>query len=82
MRLQSRTRALPVKFAGYLAIGAAIGATLALALLIRDLDLFQMMVYGSEPETTGIVIVGSLAAVCAIGAGIAGFVLMLVNDES
>jgi len=78
--MRTKSRALPFKLAGHLAIGVAIGATLALSLLVRDLDLFKMMVYGSEPETTAVVVVGSLISLFAIGAGITGFVF-LFNDE-
>jgi len=79
--MRTTSRALARKLIGHAAIAAGIGGALALSLLLRQLDLYRMLSDGSAPEAAELVVVASVAAVCAVGAGISGFVFTLFDDE-
>ena len=79
--MRTTSRVLAHKLVGHAAIGAGMGGALALWLLLRDLDLNRMIMDGSAPEATALVVAASLTSLFAIGAGISGFVFMLFDNE-
>jgi len=80
--MRTKTRALAVKLVGPAAIGAGMGGALALSLLLRQLDLYRMMLDGSAPDATGMVVEASLACIFAIAAGVSALVWTLSGDQA
>ncbi len=79
--MRTTSRVLTRKLISHAAIGLAMGGALALWLLMRELDLNRMILDGSAPEATELVVVASLTSLFAIGAGISAFVFMLFDNE-
>jgi hypothetical protein len=78
--MRTKSDALAVKLAGGAALGAGIGGALTLWQLLRELDVFRMMLDSSAPETTATLVFASLISLCAVGAGVVGFT-MLAEDK-
>ena len=71
-----------LKLAGHLVMGALLGTSLALALIMMDTGrVFEMIVSSAEPRITTLVFVGVLGSICAVGATITGLIFMLVEDD-
>jgi len=71
-----------LKLAGHLAMGAALGTALAIALILTDTGrIFEMIVSSAQPRVTTLVFVGVLGSICAVGATITGLIFMLAEDE-
>jgi hypothetical protein len=71
-----------LKLAGHLFMGASLGTSLALALIMTDTGrIFEMIVSSAQPRVTILVFVGVLGSVCAVGATITGLIFMLAEDD-
>jgi hypothetical protein len=70
------------KLAGHLFMGASLGTSLALALIMTDTGrIFEMIVSSAQPRVTILVFVGVLGSICAVGATITGLIFMLAEDD-
>jgi len=66
-----------LKLAGHLFMGASLGTSLALALIMTDIGrIFEMIVSSAQPRITILVFVGVLGSICAVGATITGLIFM------
>jgi hypothetical protein len=81
MRRMDR-RALAVRLAGHLTMGALLGIGLAIALIVlNSRQLLDMIAHSSAPRVTTIVFVGMFMSICAVGASITGFLFMVTGEE-
>ena len=71
-----------LKLVGHLVMGASLGTSLALALIMTDTGrIFEMIVSSAQPRITILAFVGVLGSICAVGATITGLMFMLAEDD-
>lgn len=76
------SRSLALALVGHLAMGAGLGAFLAVTLLLSDAnDVFQMIVNSADPKGTILVFVGTLTMTFAIGATLTGLIFRLQDRQ-
>jgi len=68
--------------AGHLAMGAALGTSLALLLFFSNTrNISTMLVNGSTPRLATMVFIAIFASVIAVGASITGLIFASMDDE-
>jgi hypothetical protein len=61
-----------------LTMGAILGATLSVALLVLNSgQLFKMISAGAEPVVTAVIFVGAVVSTFGIGAGLSGLLFLM-----
>jgi hypothetical protein len=64
---------------GHFVMGALLGALLALSLLATGTRLFAMIAHGAAPALTATVLVGTFAAMFAVGATLTGWIFLAME---
>lgn len=75
-------RSLFRELASHLAMGAGLGAFLALSLIVTDArHIFDMIVNSSAPRLTIAVLVSTFVLIFAIGASLTGMIFISMEDN-
>jgi hypothetical protein len=74
-------RALALRLAGHLTMGALLGTGLAIALIVMNSrQVLEMIAHSSAPRITAIVFVSVFTLICAVGASITGFLFTVAEE--
>lgn len=60
-------------------MGALLGAFLALSLLVTEAGLFDLIANSAAPRLTVMILVGTFAAVFAVGATLTGWIFLAIE---
>lgn len=70
-----------VRLCCHFAMGATLGALLALSLFFADADIYRMILHSNAPQLTAAVVVSSVIIYCAIGATLSGFIFIVTENS-
>jgi hypothetical protein len=70
---------LAVTLAGHFAMGAVLGAALALLLIGTGAGVFATIAHGAATGSTSAVLVGAFAAIFAVGATLTGWMFLAIE---
>lgn len=79
----AKTKGVRIRdISGHAAMGATLGASLALTLLIADSrNIFAMIVNSAAPKLTMLAFLGIFATTFAVGAALTGLLFMAMEQE-
>jgi len=82
MQRPSKTQSLPLKLAGHLAMGGALGTALAVSLIAMNArNILDLIALSASPWMTGMVFVSIFALFCAVGATLTGLIFILAEED-
>ena len=77
-----KTRSLPAKLAGHLAMGGLLGTALAVSLLVMNArNILDLVALSASPWMTGMVFVSIFALFCAVGATLTGLIFIMAEED-
>jgi hypothetical protein len=79
--MHPQPKPLPLRaLAGHFAMGAVLGAALALLLIGTGAGAFATIAHGAGTGSTAAILVGTFAAIFAVGATLTGWMFLAIED--